>query len=369
MLSTTSAALVGLLALGAGSAQPYLAQWPVDLQRDVVNTARRFPGEFAFVVKDLRSGVEYSYNGSTPMYLASGIKIPVLIALFQMVQDGKLRLYEKVKYTAADVRDGSPLLSYLRPGTPVSLRILAEAMIQRSDNAATDLLINHIGIQRVNRALAREGLDGFGPITTLIDVRRLVYTHIDPRANKLTPNDIFTLGVTRSLDARMTLFNSFLKAPSAAYTRTDYVSAFEHYYRQGYNSAPMSAMVRLLEKLARGQIVSRRHSAEMIDIMAGTETGAHRLQAGLPPDIRFAHKTGTQFRRTCDFGIVFMPDGRQVIMVVVVKGRGRTGAESLMAQLARRAYWHLATPIERSRLRKLAEVSLDGPYDEDDVED
>ncbi len=369
MSVTASAAVLGLLSTVAANPGPFLPQWPIDLQKDVVAEARRFPGEFAFVVKDVQSGNIYTYNGSTPMYLASGIKIPVLIALFQQVRDKKLRLYEQLRYTAEDVRDGAPLLNYLRHGTPISLRILAEAMIQRSDNAATDMLINRVGIDAVNGALEREGVDGFGPITSLIDVRRIVYRSINPRSDGLSANDIYTLGVTRGLDARMALFGKLVNSMDR-YTAADYAKAFEWYYRQGYNSSPLVAMVDLLERLAKGEIVSAAHSAEMIDIMADTQTGPNRLRAGLPADVRFAHKTGSQYRRTCDFGIVFMPDGRQVIMTVVVKGgRGRSLAEALMARLAKRAYWHLATPVERQRLRKLARMRFDGPYDEGAVDE
>ena len=368
-MAVSSIALVGILSTVTGDPGPFLAQWPVDLQRDVVSEARRFPGDFAFIVKDIQSGVSYTYNGATPVYLASGIKIPVLVALFQLVRDKKVRLYEQLRYNDEDVRDGSPLLNYLRPGTPISLRILAEAMIQRSDNAATDMLINRVGIGRVNDALGREGLTGFGPITTLIDVRRIVYRSIDPRAESLTPRNIYTLGVTRGLDARMSLFGKYLRRGTSRYRGTDYSSAFERYYRLGYNSAPLTAMVELLEGLARGKVVSPAHSAEIVDIMAGTQTGPRRLRAGLPPDVRFAHKTGSQYRRTCDFGIVFMPDGRQVIMTIVVTGgRGRSNAEALMARLARRAYWHLATPVERQRLRKIARARFDGPFDEDEAD-
>ena len=357
--ASTSAVLIGIISASAG---PFLPQWPVALQHDVVQEARQFPGEFAFVVRDIQSGVNYTYNGSTPMYLASGIKIPVLIALYQQVRDKKIRLSQKIYYTAKDVRDGSPLLSYLRPGTPISLRILAEAMIQRSDNAATDLVIKRVGLRNVNAALGREGLGGFGPITTLLEVRRLVYARVNPRSSSLTAANIFTLGMTRNLDARMALFGQYVKRPNA-YSRIDYANAFRDYYLQGYNSAPLVAMVDMLERLARGRVVSPAHSAEMVDIMAGTQTGTTRLRAGLPADIRFAHKTGTQFRRTCDFGIVFMPDGRQIVMAFVAKS-GRSRAEALMARLARRAYWHLASPIERRRLKKLAELRVKGPFNE-----
>ena len=54
---------------------PSLAPWPVHLQSVVVKETRRFDGELALVVKDLGSGLRYTHNAATPMYLASGIKI------------------------------------------------------------------------------------------------------------------------------------------------------------------------------------------------------------------------------------------------------------------------------------------------------
>ena len=140
-------------AASPAAAQPHLPTWPVALQTDVVRISKSFGGEFALYVKDLSSGIEYTYNAQTPMYLASGVKVPVMVTLFEQIRAGKTTLDEELIYTAADVRDGAPLMSFLRVGTPVSLKILVEAMIQQSDNAATDMVIRHVGIDNVNKTL------------------------------------------------------------------------------------------------------------------------------------------------------------------------------------------------------------------------
>ncbi len=336
-----------LAASTARAEEPHLPTWPVELQTDVVRIAKGFNGEFALYVKDLSTGVKYTYNANTPMYLASGVKVPVMIALFKQIRAGQTTLDEEMIYSAADVRDGAPLLSFLRVGTPVSLRILVEAMIQQSDNAATDMVIRHVGLDNVNAVLKEMGLEGFGPITTLLDVRRLVYRQIDTRTAAFSPQDIFSLGVTRPLEKRLLKFTQMLEEPPGTFTTSDYSRAFYDYYAQGYNTAPVSAMGELLEQLATGKVIDGAASEAMIKVMLGTETGRRRVRAGLPDSVPLAHKTGTQFRRICDFSVFYMSEKRPVVFAIAVKNSGRRRSEDVVARLAKRTYWHLASPAER----------------------
>ncbi len=345
-------ALVSLFVAAPARAENHLPVWPVELQSDVVKIAKGFNGEFALYVKDLSTGVKYTYNANTPMYLASGVKVPVMIALFKQIRARQTTLDEELIYTAADVRDGAPLLSFLRVGTPVSIRILLEAMIQQSDNAATDMIIRHVGLENVNRALQEEGIFGFGPITTLLEVRRLVYREMDTRTAGFSPQDIFSLGVTRPLEKRLLKFTEMLEEPPGTFTAADYSRAFYDYYAQGYNTAPVAAMGELLERLARGKVVDAPASEAMIKVMLGTETGRRRIRAGLPSTVPLAHKTGTQFRRICDFSVFFMGEDRPIVFAIAVKNSGRRRSEDVVARLAKRAYWHLASPEERAAALK-----------------
>ncbi len=334
--------------------EPYLPTWPASLQTDVAKAQRGFSGEFALYVKDLNEGVVYSYNAKTPMYLASGIKIPVMVALMKRVEAGVLSLDDEIVYKAEDLRDGAPLLSYLRPGTPVQLRVLLDAMIQQSDNAATDLLINHLGVEFVNEVLTEQKIPRFGPITTLIDVRRLVYRNLDPRTAGFTPQDIFRLRTTRPLEKRLAKMAELLDEPIGTVTVGDYHRAYAKYYRAGYNTGTVEGMGELLENIVLGKVINVERSKQMLGVLLGTETGGRRIRAGLPADAALAHKTGTQYRRTCDFGVFFMPGERPVVFAIAVKGgKSRSSRETIMARLARRAYWHLATPSERRRIKSV----------------
>ena len=233
-------------------------------------------------MKDVNSGVRYTYNAATPMYLASGIKILVMAALLKKIERNEIELSRELVYGLDDLRDGSPLLSYLREGTSVSVEILLEAMIQQSDNAATDMLLELIGPKAVPKLIRDEKLVGFGPVTTLLDVRRLVLGRIDQRTKAFTPRDIFDLRMTQPLDARIMKLTEMLDEPLGAYSHLDYYRAYDAYYAQGYNTASMEHMGDLLERIVEGRLVSRSASDRMLQILRGTQTGVNRIRAGLP---------------------------------------------------------------------------------------
>lgn len=335
---TSAVVILGIL-LGtgpeAGGERRFFPTWPGELQNHVTELTKQFPGSLGLYVEDVRSRSVYSFNGDTPMYLASGIKIVVMMALYKAILEGRASFDETMSYRASDVRDGSPLLSYLRPGTPVTLGLLLETMIQSSDNAATDMVIRRVGIDAVNAILAEEGFVGFGPITSLLDVRRLVYFHLDRRSELLSSRDIFELAMTHPIEERVRSFEARVGARSGAYTEGDYHAAFDAYYREGWNSASMRSMGMLLSEIVRGRVVNRAVSARMLEIMRGTRTGHRRFQAGLPDGVTLAHKTGTQNRRVADFAVLFLPpDQRPVVMVAAIENSRRSEAERLLARIA-----------------------------------
>ena len=335
---------LGVVGAPNARADDYYPQWPRALQSDVLRIARGFPGEFALYVKDLSTGTRYTFNAATPMYLASGVKIPVMVALFRQIKARRASLAEELIYEESDQRDGSPVMNYAKFGTAMTVEGLLNAMIHNSDNAATDMVIRHIGIEEVNRGLVLEGIFGFGPITTLIDVRRAVYKNMSPKTLDFEPKQIFELAMAKPLSARLTKLAEFTGEPPGTFTPADYQRAYRRYYQSGYNSAPVEAMADLLERLVRGKVVSKSYSDQMMDVLHGTKTGTRRVRAGLPEGVLLAHKTGTQYRRVCDFGVFYMQDGRPIVFAVAVQGgkgpqafgrsRGAARATHLLAPLS-----------------------------------
>ena len=89
------------------------------------------------------------------------------------------------------------------------------------------------------------------------------------------------------------------------------------------------------------------------------QTGTRRIRAGLPPGTPLAHNTGNQYRRVCDFGILFMPADRHIVFSCCVKNaKSHRAAENIVARLANRAYWHLTPAAERKgRTSKLLPIA------------
>ncbi|MDX2150615.1 MAG: serine hydrolase [Bryobacteraceae bacterium] len=108
---------------------------------------------------DLVSGRVLVHNAGTVFPQASSIKIPILVQLFRDARAGRLRLDEKITLTAADAVGGSGhLRAQLEKGAvTLTLFELATAMMETSDNTATNRIMAAVGRDRVNRLLDELG--------------------------------------------------------------------------------------------------------------------------------------------------------------------------------------------------------------------
>ena len=331
----TVALLLTALLAPAARAQP---PWPVSLQAEVTREARKFKGEICIYVRELSTGIRYTLNAATPVYLASGIKIMVLITVFEEIAQDRLEWAEELSFEKEDIRDGAYKLLPRQVGKQFSVEELVGMMMEKSDNAATDLLIKRVGIQAVNAAVQKYGGPEFCWITSLLDVRRNIYEHIDQRAALLTNLQIAELAKKRPLSRRARHLGKLIGEKKKKYTSRDLWKAFQAYYHSGLNSAPLDAIGKLLESLERGEVVSPEASREMLEIMKRCQTGKRRIRAGLPKNVVLAHKTGTQLKRICDLGIMYMPDEEPVVFAICMKDfPSRRKAEALVARLAKKA--------------------------------
>lgn len=99
------------------------------------------------------------------------------------------------------------------------------------------------------------------------------------------------------------------------------------------SSTPL-AMVELLRRLDRGNVLSASSRRTLLEFMAQCETGKNRMKALLPQGTRVEHKTGTLNGLSDDVGFVTMPDGRRVAIAIFTRGgsdRPRTIAETARA--------------------------------------
>lgn len=294
---------------------------------DVVDAEHR-GAEIGVYVRDLESGQTARYRASETWYLASTVKVPVAIAVLRGVDAGLFTLDSKITLRAADYVDGAGLTNRRRVGAHLSVRFLLEQMIIHSDNTASDMLIELVGIRNVNHVAREIGGDDFGRITTLGDVRRLVYGELTPAAERLAGNDLLLLHRQVRDKDRLALLSRLTETPVARFRRASLDEAFAAYYASGVNSARLSAYGELLEALADGELLSAKQTDYLLGVMRRTATGTHRVKAGLIPGAQFAHKTGTQRRRICDSGVITVPHGLHMQRIVIAAcARGELSLE------------------------------------------
>src|SRR6476661_8798688 len=149
--------LASMPATRALGAQPaHRAMLAEKLRADLRRIADETRGVVGAQIIDLTTGDRIGVNDTLTFPQGSAIKIPLLIELYRQDATGQLKLTTRVPVRQADRTGGSGLLLNLGDGTSeLSLGDLAMFMITVSDNTATNMLIDRVGMDRVN-AVTRE---------------------------------------------------------------------------------------------------------------------------------------------------------------------------------------------------------------------
>jgi len=320
------------------SSQLKPAPWTDALSERAESIDRRFKGRIAAYVSDPYRGYRWGYNDDVPYYLASGVKIAFMVEVFRQREQGQLTFDETITYGEQNIRDGAPRVNKQRMGAKLSISTLLDWMMRSSDNAASDMLAGRVTLPKVNRGLIEEGIEGFSPLTFLIDVRRGIYRELDVSADDLTPPQVRKIRWTRIWDPQLRALEERLGKPSRLYSRDELFAAYERFYQTGVNRAEMRSVGLLFEKMAHGELVSERASQEMLTLMAAARTSTHRLLGKLPRGTKVAHKTGSQYTKVCDLGIIFLPDNTPLVVTCCTDGGLVPDAEHAIASMARAAY-------------------------------
>lgn len=314
------AALSVLTALVSGSAfaSGPQAPWIAPLLADLATVDTQGSAKIGVYVRDLDTGSSASYQGSERWYIASMVKVPVAIAVLRGIERGQYTLGTRVSLRAGDYVDGAGPTNSQPLGTALPIRYLLEQMMKYSDNTATDMLIDLVGIAQVNETVAAAVPEGFTRITSLSEIRKLIYGYLVPNAHALTGQDLILLNRQRVDADRLQLLSRMVDTPVERFLLPTLGAAYKNYYDSGLNSARLDAYGDLLAQLADGKLLNPKYTDYLLALMERTATGTHRLKAGLPSDLRFAHKTGTQRGRICDAGLARLSEGAQERRVVVV---------------------------------------------------
>ncbi len=129
-----------------------------DLQTQLQDMAKAHEGHVALFAKNVKTGATVAVDADTPIKTASVIKLPIMLTAFTLAKEGKLDLSEKITLTKENQVPGSGILTALSPRLEITVEDAIVLMIQLSDNTATNLVIDKIGIEPVNQQLAAMGL-------------------------------------------------------------------------------------------------------------------------------------------------------------------------------------------------------------------
>jgi beta-lactamase class A len=302
MRSTTLTLLaLSLLSCASGGPKPVPSVLALRLERFLHPPG----GTVAVVYHNLGTGAFYARNEDERFHAASTMKLPLMMALFQAVDDGELRLDQPIPvrnqfqslvdaspFTLDPKEDGDPDL-YQAVGSTRPLEEMIRRMIVRSSNLATNVLIDKIGASRAQDLI--RGLGGY--------------------------NTIILRGVEDDKAYRAHLNN--------ATSATDLAIA--------------------LSALEQGTAFKPASSQKMLAILKEQEFN-EKIPAGLPPGTVVAHKTGDITGYHHDAAIVYPPGEKPYVLVVLTEGyQDQKDADRVIAGISQVVWERRADLLSGSR--------------------
>lgn len=244
------------------------------LKQNIVTELSKQKGTFAVAFKNLRTGKELLINEQEIFHAASTMKTPVMIEVFKQADEGKFSLQDSFviknefksivdsSLYSLDSANDSETEIYRHVGEKRTLYALMYEMIIASSNLSTNLIID------------------------LVDAKNVTQTMRDMGAGKIL--------ILRGVEDQ--------KA-----------------YDKGLNNTTTAYDLMLIyTKIARRKAVNKNASKEMIRILLKQEHN-EIIPAMLPKEVKVAHKTGSITGVRHDSGIVFLPDGKKYVLVLLSK--------------------------------------------------
>ncbi|HWN98589.1 MAG TPA: serine hydrolase [Blastocatellia bacterium] len=243
---------------------------------------------------DLGSGAEVLINPDQSFHAASTMKVPVMMELYRQTEAGQYSLDDRIpiKNDFASIVDGShyslspdddsDVTLYKRVGQTAPIRELLYLMITVSSNLATNLLIERVGAPRVAELMRQYGARNIRVLRGVEDGKA------------------FERGMNNTTTARDLMI--------------------------------------LLELIAEGRAGSKKASDEMLNVLLGQKFN-EGIPAGLPAEARVAHKTGSITKAYHDAAIVYLPNHKPYVLVVLTRGLAdENRAHKLAADISREVY-------------------------------
>ncbi|POH84372.1 serine hydrolase [Stutzerimonas stutzeri] len=292
------------------------ATWKDGLEQELRRIDDAAPGKLGVYIKHLGEDAELRYEAERFWYLGSAVKVPIAIAVLQGVDDGDFRLDQQLSLEAEDKVDGSGDLVWQDVGVDYAVRDLLNEMLIESDNTAANMLIRLVGEDDLNARTRKSMGSDFEAITTFTQVRRDVYGEVHPDAARLDNMQLVELASAPFSKPRYDALTSVLNLSADELKAASMEEAYERYYARNLNASSLVAYGAMLEKLVLGELLSAQSRELLYGDMKIDSYDNYRLEAGLPEDVPFIQKTGTQLERACHVGVIEPRDESRAIVVV-----------------------------------------------------
>jgi len=251
------------------------------LESAIGDVDRGLDGVLGVAIEDLTSGQRFLLRGNEVFPQASSIKIAVLAGLYRQAQSGKLNLNDLYTVQASDLVADSSIMGGLTPGiTRVTLRDLATMMVAVSDNSATNVLIDRVGMENVNSLINSLGLANTRLRRKMMDLKAAG----EGRENISTPQD----------------------------------------------------MMVLLEGLFRGKVLGKAMTDDFFKMLSTPKSSF--IPRDLPEGLKIANKPGELEGVRNDSGLVFLANRPYIICVMTTYLRRERDGEEAIGKISAAAY-------------------------------
>lgn len=251
------------------------------LEADVGQVDRNLDGVLGLAILDLTSRQKFLLHADDVFPQASSIKIAVLAELYRQAQQGRLRLADSYTVQASDLVPDSDIMGGLTPGvTRITNRDLATMMVAVSDNSATNVLIDRVGMENVNALMDSLGL-----------------SHTRLRRKMM---DVKAAGEGRE------------------------------------NISTSREMMTLLEAIYQGKVLNKEMTDDFLKMLSTHKESF--IPRDLPDDVRIANKPGELEAVRNDSGIVFAKNRPYVICVMTTYLKNEREGEEAITRVSALAY-------------------------------
>lgn len=262
------------------------------VKKKIEEVSQRLDGILGLAVKDLKNGNTFLINEDEIFPQASSIKIAILLEVFKQVEEGKLSLEEFVNLKKEMKAGGSGILQHLgEPSLSISIKDLCTLMIVLSDNTATNILLDLVGMDSVNKRMESAGLRFTKLNRKMMDLKAVM----EGKENVSTPFDMMTL----------------------------------------------------LEKIWKGELIKEPYRTEIVKTLSIPKVSF--LKKGIDGSIPIASKPGSLPKVRCESGIVLLKKRPYIICVMTTFLKNDEDGEMVISEISR-IFYNYFSKLESSNI-------------------